>query len=308
MRISIIIPSHNAGRWVSHAIESALAQTWPETEVIVVDDASSDDSVAKIRTFGDRVRFLQGVWHNGNAARNAGLAAATGEWVQFLDADDYLESQKITWQFSETDDLASADVLYSPVLVETWCNGRPANREPTCIDTGTDIFTQWFTWQLPQTGSALWRREALLRIGGWKDGQPCCQEHELYLRALQTALRFRFCPTPGAVYRIWSEETVCRKDPLLVIREKTKLIDAALAWLTVHDRLSPAHRDAAGQACFGMARTWAKSDLSKAASYAGERRRLRRFLPRGPAAPPCYRLALALCGFRFAECIARWTR
>ena len=65
-----------------------------------------------------------------------------------------------------------------------------------------DVFTQWIRWHIPQTGGCLWRRDALVRAGGWKEGQPCCQEHELYHRALMAGLRFRFTPTPGAVYRM----------------------------------------------------------------------------------------------------------
>lgn len=278
-QVTVIIPCHNAAAWITSAVESALGQTHPPAEVIVVDDASTDDSARHIATFGDRIRFIQGSWRNGNAARNAGLAAATGDWVQFLDADDYLEPEKIARQLAEAGDLATADVLYSPTWIETWRGGHVVHREASPLDADTDLFTQWFTWQLPQTGGSLWRREVLLRIGGWKDDQPCCQEHELYLRALQAGLQFRHCPTPGAVYRIWSEQTVCRKDPVLVIREKTKLIDAAVAWLESIDQRTETHRRAAGL-----------------------------FVLHGPAAPASYRATLNLVGFANAERLARLAR
>lgn len=307
--VSILIPCRNAADWLRTCVQSALAQTHEPIEVIVHDDGSTDGSLETLVGFNDPRLILQrGPGEGGNVARNHLLTAATGEWVQFLDADDYLEPDKISRQLAEASDLSTADVLYSPVWIETWRDDRPVHREASPLDSSADLLTQWFTWQLPQTGGALWRRETLLRLGGWKADQPCCQEHELYLRALHAGLRFRHCPAPGAVYRIWSEQTVCRTDPILVIREKTKLIDAAITWLTTTNQLTQAHRGAAAQACFEMARTWAKTDLAAATDYAADRRAADLFWPTGPAAPPSYRLAFNLLGFAPAERLAQWLR
>src|SRR5436190_9298086 len=68
--VTIGIPCFNADRWLRTAIESALAQTWPSIEVIVVDDGSTDGSVAVAQSFGDRVRVLSLEHHGGNHARN----------------------------------------------------------------------------------------------------------------------------------------------------------------------------------------------------------------------------------------------
>ena len=98
MLISILIPCFKAERWIAQAIESALAQTWPEKEVIVVDDGSTDGSLEVIKSFGDRIRWETGPNRGGNAARNRLLELARGEWLQYLDADDYLLSNKVTEQ------------------------------------------------------------------------------------------------------------------------------------------------------------------------------------------------------------------
>jgi glycosyltransferase involved in cell wall biosynthesis len=89
-RVSILIDNHNYGRFLRQAIDSALAQTYPHREVIVVDDGSTDDSQEIIRSYGDKIRPI--FKENGGMASafNAGLPAATGEIVAFLDADDYL--------------------------------------------------------------------------------------------------------------------------------------------------------------------------------------------------------------------------
>ena len=93
--VSILIPCFNAERWIGIAIESALAQTWRMREIIVIDDGSTDGSREIIRSFGDRIRFEARPNRGGNATRNQLLALSRGDWLQYLDADDYLLPEKI---------------------------------------------------------------------------------------------------------------------------------------------------------------------------------------------------------------------
>lgn len=307
MKVTVGIPCYNAARWIAQAIQSALDQRDVETEVIVVDDGSTDGSLAIAQNFGSRVKVIAGGHQGANHARNLVLQNATGDWVQYLDADDYLEPAKIITQLREANDGRDADVIQSPVWIETW-KGDSSSRVQSETSPDADIFTQWIRWHIPQTGGCLWRREALARTGGWKEGQPCCQEHELYLRALIAGLRFAYAPTPGAVYRIWSEETLCRKDPLLVIRVKTGLFDTLLAHLSEKNLLTETHRRELGRACFEMSRTFAKSDLAGAAAYHAERKAKGLIHLSGPAAPLSYRIIYSLLGFSTAEKIARRLR
>ena len=307
MKVTVGIPCYNAARWIAQAIQSALDQRDVDVEVVVVDDGSSDDSLAIAQEIDERVKVICGGHEGANHARNLVLQNATGDWVQYLDADDYLDPAKVITQLRESDEARDADVLYSPVWVETW-KADSSSRVASESSPDADIFTQWIRWHIPQTGGCLWRREALMRAGGWKEGQPCCQEHELYLRALMAGLRFRFTPTPGAVYRIWSEETLCRKDPLLVIRVRTGLFDTLLAHLSEKSLLTDIHRRELGRACFEMARTFAKHDLAGAAAYHAERKAKGLIHLAGPAAPLSYRIICSLLGFTTAEKFARWMR
>src|ERR1700730_16393596 len=101
MLVSILIPCYNAERWVAQAIRSALAQTWPDKEVVVVDDGSTDGSLEVIQSFGDVIRYETRPNRGGNVARNRLLELAPGEWIQYLDADDYLLPDKIERQLFE---------------------------------------------------------------------------------------------------------------------------------------------------------------------------------------------------------------
>ncbi len=96
--VSIIIPCYNAEKYVAEAIQSALDQTYPHCEVIVIDDGSTDGSLEVIKCFGDKIRWETGPNRGGCAARNRGLELAQGEWIQFLDADDLISAEKIERQ------------------------------------------------------------------------------------------------------------------------------------------------------------------------------------------------------------------
>lgn len=90
MKFSIIIPNYNYGRFVGQAIESALAVAWPDLEVIVVDDGSTDNSRDVIASFGDKVIAIFQPNRTQRVACNAGFACSTGDAVIFLDSDDIL--------------------------------------------------------------------------------------------------------------------------------------------------------------------------------------------------------------------------
>jgi len=86
--VSVVIPTLNYAAYVGRAIDSALGQTYPHTDVIVVDDGSTDDTPAVLARYGDRIRVVAGAGAGVSAARNRGLAAARGDLIAVLDADD----------------------------------------------------------------------------------------------------------------------------------------------------------------------------------------------------------------------------
>src|SRR6476660_3331354 len=138
--VSILIPCFNAERWVSQAIASALVQTWPNKEVIVVDDGSTDGSLKVIKSFGDRIKWESGPNRGGNAARNRLLELSHGEWIQYLDADDHLLPAKIADQLADPK-VNDADVIYSRVIQESSIDGKinhdlalsPPSQDPWCL-------------------------------------------------------------------------------------------------------------------------------------------------------------------------------
>jgi glycosyltransferase involved in cell wall biosynthesis len=98
-KVSVVIPTYNRAATVRKGIDSVLAQTVTDLEVIVVDDGSSDDT-GKIlgETFGNRIRYYAQPNQGASVARNKGIEEARGDWIAFLDSDDLWEKEKLEWQ------------------------------------------------------------------------------------------------------------------------------------------------------------------------------------------------------------------
>jgi glycosyltransferase involved in cell wall biosynthesis len=308
MLVSILIPCYNAERWVAQAIESALAQTWPEKEVIVLDDGSTDGSLDVIKSFGERIRWETGPNRGGNATRNRLLELAVGEWLQYLDADDYLMPQKISRQMDFLAINPNADIVYGPVTLEHWSE-RNACCEQLPIPEPHDPWILLARWYLPQTGSCLWRKQAIVDVGGWKRDQHCCQEHELYLRLLMAGKRFAYSSDNGAVYRQWGEHTVCKRDTPEVHRQRLEIEHRAEGFLRMQSDLTPDRLWAINQARFEVARmAWLYDPVYAAEIVATIRHSQPDFIPGGAAARFRYRLLYRTLGFSAAEKLAELKR
>lgn len=98
-RVSVVIPTYNRADKVLKGVESVLAQSFADLEVIVVDDGSSDETGQALRkVFGDRIRYYFQLNQGVSVARNKGIEEAQGEWIAFLDSDDRWEKEKLEWQ------------------------------------------------------------------------------------------------------------------------------------------------------------------------------------------------------------------
>ncbi|MBL8002796.1 MAG: glycosyltransferase family 2 protein [Flavobacteriales bacterium] len=184
MIVSCVIPCHNVEAFVEQAVASALAQEVPGgMEVIAVDDGSTDGTPALLDALaarsGGRVRVVHQPNRGASAARNVGLSLGTGEFVQFLDADDLLLPGKVQGQLALAKDGGTDLVVgdYEQVMP----NGlllrvRALAGKPWMALIRTRMGT---------TSSVLWRRSALVRINGWNEELASSQDYELMFRALQ---------------------------------------------------------------------------------------------------------------------------
>ena len=183
LSITVVIPCWNAEKWISRAIESALAHTWPEKEIIVVDDGSTDGSLDIIRRFDGRIRWDTGPNRGACYARNRGLALSTSDYILFLDADDYINPNTLQ-HWAATASESFADIIIGPFAYERDNMRRNPERSIRHPVTTRTILQQWLEGWFTPPCAILWRRSFLGSIGGWDVTAPRNQDGELMLRAL----------------------------------------------------------------------------------------------------------------------------
>jgi hypothetical protein len=306
MLVSILIPCFNAGRWIGQAIESALAQTWLEKEVIVVDDGSTDRSLDVIRRFDGQIHWETAPNRGGGAVRNHLMKLATGPWLQYLDADDVLLPEKISCQMEFLRRHPETEIIFSPTVTEYMVDGKIVRYESS-IPQPRDPWVLLALWALPQTGGPLWKRAALQRVDGWRVGQPCCQEHELYGRLLEAGCICHFSDDCLAVYRVW--ELGDRLVPRMIQQipvQRLKILARMERYLTEQSQLTLSRRQAINDARHQIARAVWLQDRNAAVGIIEQIRHSdERFCPNdGPASPPGYRAIYRILGFRDTQRIA----
>jgi glycosyltransferase involved in cell wall biosynthesis len=196
--VSIVIPNYNLGALVGDAVASALAQTYRNVEVIVVDDGSTDDSLARIRELpafrGGALRLVEQANTGVSSARNAGARVARGTHIAFLDADDLLSPAYVERCL---DALRSA----SPSVAYAYTQMQLFGAESTIFASRS--FSRWVLLRGNfVNASALLRREAFDRVGGWDSSFSMgYEDHELWIRMLAHGYSGVFVPEPLLRYR-----------------------------------------------------------------------------------------------------------
>jgi len=102
-KVSVVIPTYNRARFVTKAINSVLAQTYRDFEIIVVDNGSTDDTKSAVQSYGSRVRYIRQTHCGVSSARNLGVTKARGKWMAFLDSDDEWMPQKLEVQMAQVE-------------------------------------------------------------------------------------------------------------------------------------------------------------------------------------------------------------
>jgi glycosyltransferase involved in cell wall biosynthesis len=181
--VSVIIPTYNSAALVTAAVESALAQTLQPSEVIVIDDGSTDDT--RQRLSNHRVRYLHQPNQGVAAARNLGLREASGDLIAFLDADDVWHPRKLELQIAAIE--ANPDVVLLGTSVFDW----PVERFANIDQAGVVTPTPWRKLAIKNrlvTSSVVLRRSALAQAGEFDTALQGPEDHDLWLRIAETGV------------------------------------------------------------------------------------------------------------------------
>ena len=222
--VSIIIPCFNGEAYVSEAIGSALAQTYADKEVIVIDDGSTDRTLDIVKSFR-QVQWISGPRRGGGAARNEGLRLARGQLVQFLDADDLLHPRKLEIQVPLVAKAPGA-VSFCDVSVVDMATGRPievlASHEPTSV--------RRCCFDKIQTSAPIHWKSDLDALGGFTEGLDCAQEFDLHLR--QSCSGIHFSHTPQVLVTMRRRAGSVSSDYARVMKQLGPIVTRASALLT----------------------------------------------------------------------------
>lgn len=180
MRVTVLIPSHDTAAYLRETLASALAQTHPPAEVIVVDDGSRDDSVAIARACAG-VRVIEQENQGAAAARNAGLRVATGDFVVFLDSDDRLLPDAIATGLAAFAAHPACGFVYGTSRA-IGPDGAVLPRPPRAPVTGASYRTLLEGEALVPPSCAMFRRAAVEAVGGFRQEHFPTEDYDLYLR------------------------------------------------------------------------------------------------------------------------------
>lgn len=200
--VSVIIPAYNADRFLREAVESALAQTHKAFEVIVVDDGSTDGTAAILEQFRGRIKVISQGNQGLASARNAGARAAGGEWLAFLDADDYWAANKIERQLGLVH--AGVDLIYSDRFNVGDRGSVPELHSDFMPLYEGDVFLDLLiVGNLITASSVLVRRSTFQMLGGFFDGAPGTEDWDLWIH-VAAERGVRVCREPLVYYRLHS--------------------------------------------------------------------------------------------------------
>ncbi len=214
LAISVIIPCFNAAATIDQTIESALQQADVSLDIVIIDDGSTDRSLAITRSFEPGVRVVTGPNLGASAARNRGIADTTGEWIVFLDADDLLNSGTLRRR------LETAEATGADVVVCDWqefldsgdgaVDGAVRSVDLAALEADAELACATHVWAT--TAALMYRRSLVEKIGGFREDLPVIQDARFLFDAAYHGARFAHSTHFGARHRILPQ-SLSRRDP-----------------------------------------------------------------------------------------------
>jgi hypothetical protein len=246
--VSVIIPCRNGAAWLAEAIESCLRQSWRNREILVVDNGSSDASMAVARRYqGPSLTVLECLRPGASAARNAGLERARGDFIQFLDADDVLHPDKISMQLER---LAAGPAM--AIAAGAWARFRHQPDEaafvvePVWCDLTPEQFliSSWLGGGMMPNFAWLAPRAVIDRAGRWNERLSLNDDGDFFCRVALASSGILFCGDARGYYRSSAGPTLSGRRDREALQSAFTAIDLSCGRLLHHS-----HSASAAKAC-----------------------------------------------------------
>ena len=214
--VSILIPAYNSERWISEAIESALAQTWPKKEIIIVDDGSSDKTFSVAHRYSSKILKVVTQKNCGaSSARNMAFSLCQGDYIQWLDADDLLAPHKIETQLKYSGGDRNDRVLYSSAFGKFFYDHRIARYAPNSLLQNLEPVE----WLLKKLGENVWffpaawivSREFTELAGLWDESLSLDDDGEYFCRLVSLSHSVKFVEEAKSYYRRSNADSLSKK-------------------------------------------------------------------------------------------------
>lgn len=260
MKISVVIPTYNRAHVICEALDSVMAQTYKDFEVIIVDDGSTDDTSEKIKTYlsDNRVHYVKQKNAGAAAARNFGVSLAKGEVISFLDSDDLWKSEKLECEVSFFESHPEVKVVFSDL--ETYWGDTfipsfmrctlifskllsDSSRQNNMVLSQRDIFLILLQEVPVKTPAFSLHKDIFIESGNFNINYVSGEDWELFLR-ISMSEDFGYIDRPLAVQRL-------SNDSLHVVHRKTDIL-GVLGFLTKIKRSLSDDPEAQRAVCYGM--------------------------------------------------------
>jgi glycosyltransferase involved in cell wall biosynthesis len=210
MKVSILIPAYNSEKYIAETIQCAINQTWPDKEIIVVDDGSSDNTYEIAKQFeSDNIKIFKQDNKGASAARNNAFSKSSGELIQYLDADDLLSPNKIEEQIKiylnnpDPRNIVTCNFLYFTDNIVTGLEFPRCQFITTGYGSSCELLIDIFDYVIgTQTSMWLVHRELIEKSGGWNEQLSLNDDGEFFFRIISMSKTVHYCANAIVYYRM----------------------------------------------------------------------------------------------------------
>lgn len=181
MMVSVVIPTYNRSGFLKTAIDSVLAQSFKDYELVIIDDGSIDETIDLLESYGNSLRYVRQENRGPASARNRGIEESRGKLVAFLDSDDQWHPDKLLYQ---TAAMEREPVYLISHTEEIWYrNGNILHQKKKHRKIQGDIFQKSLLICMVSMSTVMVRRKLFNEIGYFDELMPCCEDYDFWLRA-----------------------------------------------------------------------------------------------------------------------------